>query len=285
MTSVFTVIINSRDRISGTKDNFLVRINPVLNNIRSLSLQSCQLPFNFNNVTTQYGNTILFHLFTLVHDQFIQITIPNGYYSIQQLIVVLNQAMIDFYAALPNLPAGTNICPISFSFSPIPDRINLNFNASFYNGAPATLTFLATQTGTQLAHLYRMLGLPDDEDYTFTFPAGPTSFQFQLPLPASNHLPISYVFINISDLPTKVISSSQHTGQFYIDISPTLVHGEQVEAPVSYKINRDYWNDVYLPANFFNFKEVTVSLTDSRGKSLFDQNVTEWSLTMLVETY
>jgi len=282
-TDVATIVINSVDRISGSKDDFTIQLNPVITNVKSLRLQSVRFPFNFNNVTTNYGNTFTVHLVTGVNDYLIPIVIPNGFYTTNALLTYINQALIDAFAGFPNVPPGANISPITLTFAAIPNRVLLNYNCTVHS--PATLTFVVPADPV-VAHVFRMLGLPVDVDTVYAIPATPPfSFQAVFPDPATTNLPISEILIYIEGLPSKVLTSYRQGAQFYVDVQAGVLNGQQVQSPNTYNVNRDYENNIVIVPNYFNFQQVRIWIRDSRGLLLTDQNLTEWSMSMSLDLY
>jgi len=82
------------------------------------------------------------------------------------------------------------------------------------------------------------------------------------------------------------LTSSQNVGTFYVDVTRQSYQGQSVYEPNTYNSRRDYYNELEVAENLFSFQQLRVSITDSRGYSvLTDQNVTNWSMTLLVEQY
>jgi len=279
------VIINSVDRISGERDNFIVQFNPVLNNIKRVSLQKVEFPFSFNNVTTTYGNSLTISLTTTYGTTNIGIQIPNGFYTTTELITAINTVLQNYFSTV-SVPSGGNVSPFNFTYSSIPNRVQLDYNASVWTGSPVSITFIVGATPLD-NHIFRMLGLDDYTNTTFTCtPAGNTNYQFTFAHPATINIPISALLINIAGLPSKVLTSSQNVGTFYVDVTRQSYQGQSVYEPNTYNSRRDYYNELEVAENLFSFQQLRVSITDSRGYSvLTDQNVTNWSMTLLVEQY
>lgn len=282
---IYSIIIDSRTRLSGTPENFKVRFNPVVSRIKTIKLESVFLPFNFNNVTVLYGNSLQF-----VHNWnggtlSTSITIPIGFYNINELLTALNDAFTERYALLPGNPAS----PFTFTLASIPNRVLLNYNSTNFPTA-ADITFTpfpaSAATGVASNYLYTMLGLDSVSPTTFTFPNdGNTTFVRTLANSVSVQLPISYVMIFIQGLPAKVISSGQIASQFYIDISGANLQGKIIALPNSYKANHDYYNSVDVKNDFFNFQELRVYITDNYGQTLDEQNVVDWHFSFKVTTH
>jgi len=286
----YSIIIDSSDRLSGTPDNFVVNFNPTISRVRRIELMNAFLPFNFNNVTSTYGNTFYFSLsgtaFPIPPLVNIAVPIPNGFYTLPQIITAINESLVNVFAGILTGYAS----PITFSLASIPNRLILNYNASIFGGI-VTLSFNQPpknqSTGIIPNYLYKMLGLMSTGITTFTYgPGGGPMYVNTLPNPATAQLPISYVLLFIQGLPAKCITSSQIGTQFYIDIEGATILGQQIALPNSYKNRRDYWNVIELQNDFFNFQQLNVQITDNFGQSLlFDQNVTDWHFSFKVTTF
>lgn len=282
---ISSIIIDSRSRLSGTPANFKVRFNPALKRVKKLTLQSTFLPFNFNNVTSTYGNTLRFTLNTSgpYFDTVNNIVIPVGFYTMSELLTTLNQQIIQYFSDL-----GYS-SPISFSFSSIPNRVIINYNTSGgFDGA--TLTFIPpafdpTQLGFARNYLYLMLGLSGTTNTVYNYPLVATLYNSVLSNPTTIQLPFSYILMFIEGLPAKVISSTQIASNFYIDIFSANLNGTELALPNNFKAQRDYFNTVEIKDNFFNFAELTVTIVDNFGQSLDEQNVTDWHFSFTVEAY
>lgn len=284
--SIYSIIVDTADRISGTPDNFLVRFVPSISRVREMSLQSVFLPFNFNNVTQLYGNILQWQLVygpgTTIAGQ---ITLPIGFYNETQLITAINAEFQEVF----NLPPISSTTPISFTLSSIPHRVLLTYDATNFP-IPATLTFtippLNASTQVVPNFLYKMLGLNSNSPTVFTFNTiGQTSYTAVLPNPVDTQLPISYILMRVEGLPTKVITSHSIGGQFYIDISAANLDGKLIALPNSYKAYSDYFNTIILPNNFFSFQELNVQIVDNFGRTLIEQNVVDWHFSFKVSSY
>lgn len=279
---IYSIIIDSRSRLSGDPSNFKVRFNPTLNRAKKLTLQSTFLPFNFNNVTSIYGNTLHFTLNTSGPFFDGTLTVPVGFYTISQLLVVINQLFTDFFQA-----NGGYTSPIVLTFSQIPNRIIINYNTSVLDGA--TLTFIPPafipSLGFARNYLYLMLGLSGTTNTVFNFPTSATVYVDYFANPTTIQLPISYVLIFIEGLPAKVLSSTQIAANFYIDIFSANLNGSEIALPNNFKAMRDYYDTVEISDNFFNFAELSISITDNFGQLLTEQNVIDWHFSFTVTSY
>lgn len=296
----YTIVIDSRDRILNTGDptNFIVRFQPQMTRVASLELQQCFLPFVFTNVTTTYGNTLSITIANTTVSPSItfNVTIPTGFYSLTQLVSIINTEMTAYFInnfTTPPYPAGSNNCPISFALSEVTNRIYFTYNSTSpwtaSGSTPILITFNILPTnanGISPNYLLTMLGMPNNTASVFIAFSASVSTVFTLPNPATAQLPINGVIINIVGLPTKVLTSSQRTGQFYIGVTAANLNGQHVALPNIFKVNNSYFNSIFLEDNYFAFSELQVYLTDNNGNSLaVDQNPIDWNMSMVVTTY
>jgi hypothetical protein len=289
----YTIVIDSRDRLFGTGGvtNFLVQFQPQMTRVASVELQYCFLPFVFSNVTTTYGNQFSFTLAnTAAVNGTFAVTIPNGFYSLAQMVAIANTELV---AVFENLAGGPYACPITFALSEVTNRVYMTYNSSPpFNqaaGTPIAITFTPAAKGLNgIApnYFFTMLGLDATTTTLFTVPSAKISTVFTFPLAATAQLPINGVIINIVGLPSKVLTSSQRTGQFYIGVTAANLNGQHVALPNTFKVNSTFFNSVFLEDNYFAFSQLQVYLTDNNGNSLDpDQNPTDWNMSMLVTTY
>lgn len=282
--NVYTIFIDSKNRVSGTPDNFKVRWQPQITDVHFISLMSCVLPFNFNNVTSLYGNSLPFTLTSGVAAFSSTLRIPIGFYSLDELLTFMNTALSRLFNTHYSQPS-----PISFSLGTVPNRVLLSYNATYFT-SPATLTFhippMDPTTKVVPLHLFRMLGLPIDQDTVYAFDGHPSlTYTQPFPLSASAQLPISAILIHIESLPTKVITSAQVPANFYVDIEIANLRGDLIALPVSFKAYNDYFNSIELSRNQFNFAELKVTISDNNGKPLTEQNVIDWHMCFRVSTF
>lgn len=283
--STYSIIVDTKDRIRGTPDDFTVQFLPVIQRVHFIELQSVFLPWLFDNVTVLYGNSLPFNLTSGAGVVAGTVIIPKGFYNIQELLVAVNLEFQRIFNLLPGSPPT----PITLSIASIPNRIILNYNATVFT-IPATLTFtpppLNPATHIRPTYLFSMLGLPTNQATSFVFNNPPNiNYTVEFPLSVNTQLPISYIMMHIEGLPSKVISSSSTGGQFYIDISGSNIEGKLIALPNSYKAYNDYWNTIELPGDFWNFSELKVFLTDNFGKPVTEQNVIDWHFSFKVTTY
>jgi hypothetical protein len=185
-----------------------------------------------------------------------------GFYSDSALSEVTNRVYLTYNSSPPFNAAGST--PITISFTPAAAGIN----------------------GIAPNYFLTMLGLPANVVTVFSVPVANISNVFTMPHPATAQLPINGVIINIVGLPTKVLTSSQRTGQFYIGVTAANLNGQHVALPNTFKVNNTFFNSIFLEDNYFAFSQLQVYLTDNNGNSLNpDQNPTDWNMSMLVTTY
>lgn len=280
----YSIIIDSRTRISGNPSDFRVLFVPVVQRVKRIQLESVVLPFNFNNVTTIYGNQLSFTLLTTAQNFSGTISLPVGFYTLNNLIIAVNEAFLNYFQ---NLGYAS---PITLTFSPIPNKIILNYDNTILFGSPAVLTFIpslpSSQTSIAPNYLFNMLGLNPQIPTVFNIPNVIPTPGIVFANPATIQLPISYVLLFIEGLPSKVIASSQIAAQFYIDISAANLNGTEIVLPNSYKAYKDYFNTVEVQNNFFSFSELRVYITDNFGQSLYpEQNVIDWHFSFKVDCY
>lgn len=295
----YTIVVDSRDRISAVEDptNFRVKLQPQMTRVHALQLQYAFLPFVFSNVTTTYGNLLSISINnSSVSNVTVPIYLPTGFYSLTQLVQIMNTELAAQFNSLfttPPYPSGSNICPITFSLSEVTNRIYMTYNATApWNASgsnPVTVTFnLLPKTASGLSpnYLLTMIGLPNNVSTVFTIPTGTISNVFTLPNPATAQLPINGVIINIVGLPSKVLTTSQRAGQFYIGVTAANLSGQHVNLPNTFKVNNNFFNSIFLEDNYFAFAELNIYLTDNNGYPLYpDQNPTDWNMSMVVTTY
>ena len=281
---IYSIIIDSRNRIEGTPENFKVVFNPQLTNVKKLSLQSTHMGFNFNNVTETYGRRLRFNLTWSSGVVQSHVELPIGRYSLVELLVAINTELQAFF----NNTFATSP-PFTLSLSAIPNRVLISYDPTFFT-APATLTFLVpannTSTNLPLSYLLTMLGLSTDiaNPTVFTFPVlGP--FVGTFPNPATAQLPISYIIINVEGVPSKVLTSAQIGGTFYVDVNSTNISSQVINAPNDFKSMTSYYNEVNLQRGVFNFAYLRVFIVDNFGQPLLDQNVIDWHFSFIVSRY
>ncbi len=265
-----SMIINSLDRVSGDAGKFTVTFNPSYRNLCNLRLEKVTFPFAFNNITDTYGNVVTFGLLSPAGNVTVTIPIQNGFYTIENYLIFLNQQLVTAFTALGHTS------PISLHLDTITNRISLVYNATFYT-YPSVVSISSGAT-PQTSHPLAMLGLPISGPTDFTFFAGPVTQIRQFPRPPSANLPITSVFIHIENLPSRVISTAHSSAQFSVEVHEATVSGELIQIPNTYQSRNDYFNEINVPEQIFNCKELQISLTDQRGHSLYDQNLGEWSM-------
>lgn len=140
------IIISSRDRETGTKDNFTVRMNNITH-IEKLSIRKIVVPLTWYQIN-QYNNRFDFNDGTLR-----PITIPDGVYTASSLAAEIQSQMNASPSALTFTVVFNNITKkITFSETSGPTGFVLDFdiNNSLYEivgFAKSTLSGLATYTG------------------------------------------------------------------------------------------------------------------------------------------
>lgn len=276
-------IINSINRIVSYSDdptNFKVNCTPHLTNVNEITLESVSLPFNWNNVVPEYGNQIRLHFDSNSLDFDIITTIPTGFYNMSQLITLINSSCQTFFSLLP-VAAPKKVCPFTLTLNPVTTHVDISYDDSNW-GPNCTITFLINwgvigQVISRPYHIYQMLGLSIDNtpSNTFNFPV---SGVLTFPISYANRLPISYVLISIEECPPGVLTTGGKSAQFYVDVTSVVQNGERINAPVQYRRLSDYYNTVIIGNQYFNMKELQITVTDSQGLSLKNQNPKEWSM-------
>lgn len=141
------MILSSRDRISGTKDNFVVSILNTCN-IEKLSLRKITIPLSWYQIN-QYNDQIEFN-------DGVQrvITITNGVYSISSLITEIQTQLNNSPSALTFSVTFNDITKkitIAETSGPTNFNLNLNISNSIYEIIgfdQANLTGASSYTGT-----------------------------------------------------------------------------------------------------------------------------------------
>lgn len=264
--------------------NFRINLTPHLSNVIEITLESVSLPFNWNNVVPEYGNSLLIVFSSTPHPPVhtIAVTLPTGFYNMDQLLTLINTSCQAYFSVLVGAPAG-RICPFTFVLNSVTTHIDITYDDSFYGSS--TLTFdtswtVPTNVIKKPYHVYQMLGLSistADPLNHFVFPA---SNVLSFPNSYSNRLPISYILINIEELPAALSTTGGKSAQFYVDVTDVVNNGERITAPVQYRHYRDSYNSVFIKDHMFNLKELNIYLTDSQGLSLDSQNPKEWSMVL-----
>jgi len=268
-------IVNSVDRVVANVNQitrFTINLTPNITDIRELKLETVVFPFLWNNVVPEYGNSLHIHFVSIHGVQNIVINFSTGFYTMDQLIAIINGYLSAYFASLP-IPTN----PFTFAVNPLSSHIDLLYDDSDW-GSPATVVFNLNWAPIQSTsfHIYRMLGLSptDVSQNTFVFSGyGTQSF----PLAAENALPISYIIINIEEVPASVLTTGGKAGTWYVNISEAVVGGKRALAPLQYKAYNDYYNTVFIKNANFDMKQLNITLTDSRGYTLENQNPKEWS--------
>ena len=265
-----SMIINSLDRKSGDAGNFSVTFNPAYRNLKNIRLEKVTFPFAFNNATDTYGHDLYLNLNTPLGNFDLTLPLQNGFYTTANLLLQINAELVNVFNALGQTT------PISLHLDPISNRINVVYNGSWY-AFPASATFTSGPTPQQ-SHPLAMLGLPLVGPVTFNFSGITMSQAFSFPRPPSANLPITSVFIHIENLPSRVVSTAGVAAQFAVEVHEATVSGELIQIPNTYQSRNDYFNEITVPPQSFNCKELKISLTDQRGHTLYDQNLGEWSM-------
>lgn len=270
-------IVNSVDRIYEFGDDptrFKVNLTPNLSNLRTIRLENATFPFNWNNVVPEYGNSLhIIYTSGVAGVLDFYVTIPTGFYTTTQLLAYINTAVQNFFSTQPLV-----VSPFLLVENTVTTRIELNYDSSVWGTGIVDFDLSWAPIRSTSFHVYRMLGLSTTDQALNTFTFAVSGFQ-SFPLTFANNLPISYILINIEEIPSHVLTTGHKAGTFYVSVSDAVINGERVQAPISFKRDQDYFNDINLPEFAFNMKELNVTLTDSRGYSLLNQGPKEWSMT------
>lgn len=276
-------LVSSRDRLdpenTGT-DNFKLNLYPKDARIRSVSLQFCNLPFNFQNVTLNYGNELVVSVirFPPINDvHTTTITIPPNWYSISALISYINTAINDWILTF----SATISFVISFS----------SFNGILQITGTDLLSeirFNPTALPINKRYVYSLLGLYLNQTTSFL---GTPGLGNLFPHAASQELPFSYVLIYCDIIPVNLFVSNFFAAHFAIPTAnyralETIYHSGtgSTSHGIIFKEYSDFEQTIYATQTPEKLNRLSIILRDDRGLSLADhvQNQ-DWSMLLKIE--
>lgn len=267
---VHSLYINSRNRSYPTTDtvgDFHIELRPNDAKIVRVSLKQVTLPFAFNNVTQQYGNTLALTVYgdrnTLFPVYQFEVKITPGWYSISALIMELN---IKIAQQLTLLGATFQL---TFSFSSLNGTLQLNTTD---NNVMVTFNPLYNNLQYTQRYLYFMLGLSKIVPTTLFQTA---RYSERLPFVASQELPFNAILIYIDLWPNFVFTTGTTAGTFIIPtsnykgldtLSPNPV--EDVSHGITWSDENHFKQEFTINRTVDNLGPARIKLTDDQGNSL-----------------
>jgi len=125
-----TIILDSKDRISGSTTDFKIKPPVTYANCNALNLREVTIPIVMDNILTGYAS---------VEINDVAFTVPQGLYSIDSLLAELNLIDADYIFTITNYKRiKVKYVPddvTAFKFEPLLLNSTLGFTSALYNGA------------------------------------------------------------------------------------------------------------------------------------------------------
>lgn len=282
--------INSRDRVNplaSNVGNFNIQPIPRDAKILAASLEYCAMPFNFSNVTSEYGHRIAFRYYpdknNLAVFYTLDIVIPRGFYTTPSLVEFLNSVIEQFFSLHP--PISADIITISYSYR---DGV-LQINSSNLLARIEFLPLLPAIGG--LTWVFAMLGLYKHQTTVFVdFDLLSVNYQL-FPFPATSSLPFDYVQIKIDLFPPEVFNTNQTNCTFIIPLhgyraseTSYVTNTQGSSHGVVYRKFNNFTQRIVFPYNFPKMTHLNIVLTDSNGLPITNHlGAEEWTMLIFLE--
>lgn len=284
MSTPVKLLVNSKDRTQGYAYNFRIQPYPRYLSLRSIELLYAYIPFQFKNVTAEYGFavTLRFQARPLPSPLYeLSLELPFQYYSTTQLITYINQALSTTFP-----PATLSAI---LSLDPYTNKIRVSVTGSI-TAADVEFSVIVDASYHGKTHVFYMLGLPTSTHLVGVLTAA-NSWSMRFPYPFSQEVPFKNIIVNFLNLPRYLNTTTCVSGSYLIDISayrPAMtVNGSEVveNTPIVYKPMSDFRQVVVLqqPGDRsrpqWNITDMDIELIDENGKSIAEHvDNREWSM-------
>lgn len=271
--SAYSYVIKSQHRIPGrslSNTDFYITPHPQNLYIRHIQLKYASIPFAFRNVTTTYGDSFSLSVFDGVNTYNMTIVIAHAYYTIVQLVELINLA---FLAEIT-----LQSIPVIFSLSVSGRNNYLQLNTS---SLTAQFTFTPTPG---FSYISTMLGVDPSGPTLITF----TSLFFSiLPFPFTEALPFRSIYIHLDPLDPTCFTSLQSNATFVVPTDNyrpyiTLPSGEVLQSSqVVFETQSNYEQDVFVYTTPQRFPTLHIRLTDEEQNDLSEHaGNTDWMMVL-----
>ena len=210
------ISIHSKDKLFNYTDpsycTIPVRPEDLL--MSSMKLKYMSLPFPFKNVTTKFGNTLTLTFengvggtlgtspYTLV------ITFPIGYYTVSQLIGIINLVL----STDPVLVAAGAV--FTFQTTVYGNKLDVTYNYGAGN------VILTAGNLSNDSYVYQLLGLNFPNSLTvFSFTNSVTIQKIFAPKSCTESLPFDGILVTFEEMERTAFSSGGFSYHFYINMS------------------------------------------------------------------
>lgn len=278
-TSYYCVKSSERIRASSkSSTNFRVEVYPKSEYIENVYLKSANIPFQFKNVTTTYGDQVFLRVFPdknniLVYYD-IKITLPHFYLTTSQLLQTIN-TRIQQEIVVQGIPLD-----FSITISPFNGylQINTTLNTARFDFVPA---FIDDPTKT---YIFTMLGLNTNSITTFTNFDVILLDSIIFPFAYTESLPFQYLYLTLHPFPTCTFSPLLFNTHFVIPTSSfrpnvSLSSGEYTLGnPITFRENFDFVQAITVKGTLELPHHLNVYLSDEYMASLDEHaGTSDWS--------
>lgn len=279
---VYQLVVYSKNRQLGSLNQvqFKVPVYPKHILYRQVQLKSVFIPFAFKNITSTYGDRLIFRVTpdktipAVFYD--INIHLSHQYVTITQLLTEINAVIAE------NIVAQGIPIVFSFSLSGFNNKLQIN-TSSLMSQFDFTPNLLPEPLKS---YIYRMLGLNTDAITTFnTFNI--TGLYYHVnPHTFTDDLPFGFIYIQIDEFPYYTFSTDTTNTTFIVPVShykPYVTNGATVEQnnPVTLQSWLTYDQTITVRKTTEKLKTLTVTLTDEYHNSILEHaGNLEWGMVL-----
>jgi hypothetical protein len=262
---VSNLYIKSRNRISGTAENFTIALPITVQNVVEIELLHVHIPNTIYNIVDAINELPLIYL----GNQYV-ITVPPGYYTIccllQTLQALINQAVTG--------SATSNLFLLSY------DSVTFKVTIQTSNGVDFTINFETAPPSTIGHAITGPLGFGHDKHLDYTSVNGVLTAPFAIDLNLFDQ-----IYIVIKEAGSQIISSNIANGDYPTFVIPVDVDHAKI---IQWNTNSHYPQKIYLGNIDFTILNISLQLPiTAKGVTanisrILPNNGSEWAMLLKI---